>query len=164
MTANLSKRVTKTGEPAAGSTIPAGVITEVQLDEKIVDPNDPRAVQVPEEGLGGGNPLDVHAQPTPNEVFGGGSNYVNPHTGEIVSGPDADATEVSPTPTNVTPAESVSDVQTADDLATTVETEEEAKADAEAKPDAEVPVPDAEPVEEPPADEQPPADESPSPV
>lgn len=156
MSANAARTVKRTGPPAPGNTVPEGTVVEVTLDEKISDPNDPRAVQVPEEGVGGGNPLDVHSQPSPNEVFGGAANFVNPHTGEVVAGPDADATEVSPTPSNVETAETVEDVQTAADLEPTVVSEEEAK--EEAKTPEEV---FAEPESTPPADEEPPQDPEP---
>jgi len=116
--ANLEKKVVRTGKPGPGSTVPEGTIIEVVTDEKILDPNDPRAVSTPAEGLGGSNPIAGLVAQSPNEVDGSGpSPQVNPHTGEVVVGNDANPTETSPVPANVATAESVDDLVTAEDVA-----------------------------------------------
>lgn len=96
-----------------GHTSVEGKVESVALDEIVVDPNDPRAVQTPESLVGSSNSLDVYLEPTPNEVFGDEPEaQINPHTGEKVD----EATTPSPVPSNVEAVESVDDVLTADDV------------------------------------------------
>ena len=159
--ANAKQTITKTTLPVTHSQRGEEVVTGYVDSSHILDPNDPRAVQVPTEGLGGGNPLDVHTQPTPNEVAGDQpAEHVNPHTGEVVSGSDAEPSETSPVPDTVPAAESVDDVTTGADATTETPAEEVREETDPVVVEVEDPNAPGEPAA--PAEEPAPADEEPA--
>lgn len=172
--ANPEKKIIKSVLPRTHSRAGEEVVTGYVDSEHILDPADPRAVQVPTSGpaAGGGNPLDVQTQPSPAQVAGDEpQEFINPHTGEVVTGSEAAPEILSPTPDNVPELESVDEVQTASDFAPVESSPADAQVEADPEPvvpePAEVPPqpePEA-PNESVPSEEPAPAsDESPSPV
>ena len=126
--ANAKRKIVEATLPVTHSRRGEKVVVGYTDSEHILDPNDPRAVEVAADGLGGGNPLETHLRPSPNEVAGDeAAQYVNPHTGENTT--DGSATEPSPVPDNVPQAESVDDVTDGQTL-----TEESDPADVQVDP------------------------------
>lgn len=129
--ANPQKKIVKAG-PSVTTPSVEGKVVEYVDSEHILDPNDPRAVQVPEAWKDGfDNPLDQHLEQSPNEVSGDEpAQFINPHTGENVN----DATTPSPVPDNVVQAEKIEDVEVpgeGEDTALTGDELADAKADAD---------------------------------
>lgn len=147
--ANPQKKIVRAG---ASVTTPSveGKIVEYVDSEHILDPNDPLAVQVPEQDYNrNDNPLNQHLEKSPNELSGDGpAPHVNPHTGENVE----DASTPSPVPDNVQAAKRVRDVKRpgveGDEVLTGDELESEKVEGnvvevSEPSPDADEPNPDA---------------------
>lgn len=69
------------------------VVTSVKLDEAVIDPDAPNAVQIPEGVNGPHDGLSVYEQPSPNDVAAGDAepDVVVEHDDD----PDADQAKVS---------------------------------------------------------------------